>query len=345
MLAAVALLVAQAGCGADGETPETPPTVTGCGFPDDLVADATAEGEVTLFAAVTDPALAKIAAHFEDVYDITVIYSRQAGGELIQSVEASLEAGVVPADTLILSDLSVVRQWSADGVLAELDIPNADQLIEGLRDEERFTWPFSFYTLGILYNSARIDEADVPASWAELAELPDDRLVAFANPATAGGALNVQHSLTEIMGADYIGRFADRSTLVTENSLSLDQFILTGEADFGVPALENQVLSQQAAGEPVAMVYPEEGIPAGALEVGALADSPNPNAGRLLAQWLLCSDYQDVAHELGFRPVLTGSPIPDGAEDLTSATLFPLDANAIAEQRQDVIDRFADALG
>lgn len=345
---AAAMVAGVAGCGNGDESADAPGaggTTDPCGFSAELVQAAQSEGQVTLFSTLSEDMIATIASKFEATYGISVNSSRHTGGDLIQIVNTAFEARNVPADVLQLSELSAVGGWTAEGRLTELEIPNLNDVNEGLRDPSRASWPFAFTTYGILYNSARLDEGDLPQSWDALVNDLGDRVIVMASPATAGGALSLQYGLGKIMGEDYIARFADKGVLVTESSLSLDQFILTGEADFALPALESQVLNVQQAGEPLAMVYPEEGVPAATLEVAALADSSSPSAGQLLAQWMLCEDFQEGAHELGFRPVLGGLPIPDGAADLTGRNVVAVDVSDLAETREAVISRFNDAVG
>jgi iron(III) transport system substrate-binding protein len=316
-----------------------------CGFDQALVDAAQEEGEVIYFGPSSEEIGADVAARFEEAYGISVTYTRMVTADLIQAIDASVEAGAVSADTVSLADPSGFISWTEDGTIVPLDIPNADELVEGLRDPERHSVPMSYSVIGFMYNEERIDAADVPQSWAELQSELGDRVIAFSDPAVSGAALTTQAVLADLMGEDYISGFADAETLTSDSSLTLNQFLLTGEADFGVPGQEHEVLRARSAGEPLAIVYPEEGLPSAGFEVAALANSPHPNAGQLMAQWFLCDDYQNAIGLNGIRPSISTAALPDGAADLTGKQLITADAKTLVETRQQVIDRFVAATG
>ena len=135
---------------------------------------ASAKGEkVTLYVynwgqyiAEGDDDSMDIIAAFEEAYpNIKVKYSTYDSNE---SMYAKLSNGGITVDVIIPSDYMVGRMRQ-EGMLLELNydnIPNAQYIDESFRNtsydpENKYSIPYTWGTVGIIYNTKYVDEADV----------------------------------------------------------------------------------------------------------------------------------------------------------------------------------------
>ena len=107
-----------------------------------------------------------IIAAFEEAYPhIDVNYSEYASNEELYS---KLSTGGLTVDVIIPSDYMIARMINED-MLLELDfdnIPNYANVIETYKNqaydpENKYSVPYTWGTVGIIYNSTMVDEADV----------------------------------------------------------------------------------------------------------------------------------------------------------------------------------------
>ena len=107
-----------------------------------------------------------IIAAFEERYPhIDVNYSEYASNEELYS---KLSTGGLTVDVIIPSDYMIARMIK-ENMLLELDfnhIPNYENVVETYKDqpydpENRYSVPYTWGTVGIIYNSTMVDEADV----------------------------------------------------------------------------------------------------------------------------------------------------------------------------------------
>lgn len=319
---------------AGGEGDET------CGADPGLVAAAQEEGEVVLFGGGhTREGGEAVAEMFEDAYGISVTVNRQPSGDVIQQVEASLEAGAVVADVVSLADVSTFIRWDEEGIITDAEVPNVDQLIDGIVDPSRASLPYAVSPLGIVYNSARTDPSEAPTSWAEFSDL-GGKVLAHANPSTSGTALSFMYMAAKAAGDAYYDGFKGQDILITDSALALNQLVLTGEADYGAPAIEAEVARAKANGEPLEIIYPSEGVPVFSSELAALTEAPHPNAAKLLVQYHLCEEYQENVAELGGRPALVGVASPEGLPDMADWTIVTVDVNELGTRRDALVQQF-----
>jgi len=133
-----------------------------------------------------------IIAEFEKAYPhINVNYSTYDSNEIMYS---KLAAGGVSVDVIIPSDYMIARMRQ-EGMLQELDfsnIPNYQYIDEAFKNtaydpENKYSVPYTWGTVGILYNTKYVDEADV-TGWELLwNEKYDDKILMFDNSRDAFG--------------------------------------------------------------------------------------------------------------------------------------------------------------
>lgn len=315
------------------------------GISAELIADAQAEGGVVLYAGGhTRPSLDLLAERMQELFGVQVTFTREDSGAIANSVSAELASGSLNADVVSLTDAATMQDWADQGVITDADVPNLDDVTEGLDDAASPQVPYSLVPLGIMYNSAQTDPDELPSTWEELAT-GDFGTIVTSDPGASGTALSYYTMLDELYGPEWLENLAQRQPIVTDSSLALAQLVLTGEADLGIPAIESAVLSAAEEGEPLDIAYMEDGVPVFATEVAALTDAPHPSAARLLMQYHLSEDFQAALVDQGGRSVLTEAAQPPNAADLSEATLLSTTLQDVQTRGPDVVAAFAELFG
>ena len=164
LTAASALL---SGCGASGNT--------GTSGTDSAASGSADGGELYVYnwGEYIDE---DVISQFEDETGITVVYDLFETNEEMYPV---IEAGAVNYDVVCPSDYMIQKMREND-LLAELNfdnIPNIDQIdpaymemSQAFDPENKYSVPYCWGTVGILYNTKLLDEFGVPAptKWADL---------------------------------------------------------------------------------------------------------------------------------------------------------------------------------
>ena len=164
LTAASALL---SGCGASGNT--------GTSGTDSAASGSADSGELYVYnwGEYIDE---DVISQFEDETGITVVYDLFETNEEMYPV---IEAGAVNYDVVCPSDYMIQKMREND-LLAELNfdnIPNIDQIdpaymemSQAFDPENKYSVPYCWGTVGILYNTKLLDELGVPAptKWADL---------------------------------------------------------------------------------------------------------------------------------------------------------------------------------
>ena len=139
----------------------------------------------------SDDSLDVIAAFEERYPHIKVNYSTYDSNEVMYT---KLAGGGITVDVIIPSDYMIARMIE-EGMLLELNydnIPNYQYIAEEFRGmaydpEEKYTVPYAWGTVGIIYNTQYVDEADVTGWELMWNEKYDDKILMFDNSREAFG--------------------------------------------------------------------------------------------------------------------------------------------------------------
>lgn len=342
-LTAVVVAACGNGTSTDGGSAGEGGEVEISGISQELIEAAQAEGQVTLYAGGhQQETVERIQRNMRDLFGIEVTYNREEAGAIANALAAELASGTVNADVVSLTDTATMTAWAEDGVLAEAELPNADDIIDGLDDPSTPQVPYSTVPLGLMYNSANTDADSLPTTWEELAAEGEGTIVT-GDPNSSGTAQAFYTMVDKLYGDEFIDQLAQREVIVTDSVLALAQLVLTGEADIGVPAIESAVIAAADQGEPLEITFMEDGVPTFNSDIAVLADAPHPNAAKLLVQYHLSPEFQEELTENGGRTVLQDGPQPADAADLSDATLLSVTLEEITGRGQEVSARFAQA--
>lgn len=139
----------------------------------------------------SDDSLDVIAAFEEEYPWIDVNYSTFDSNEVMYTKIAN---GGITVDLIIPSDYMIARMIE-EGMLLELNydnIPNYQYIADEFRGmaydpEEKYTVPYAWGTVGIIYNTQYVDEADVTGWELMWNEKYDDKILMFDNSRDAFG--------------------------------------------------------------------------------------------------------------------------------------------------------------
>jgi iron(III) transport system substrate-binding protein len=291
------------------------------GISEELIKSAQEEGTVAVYGAGhTQESFELLQKMIQDRFGINLTYITGNSTELANAIDAQIASGKVDADIVSTTDASIMRRWAEEGKITDGGVTNLDDLLDGIDDPADPQVPFTIMPLGIMYNTANTTVDDLPSTWKEVSTGDFGKIVT-ADPNSSGTSLAFYSMMNDLYGPEWIADLSNRDTIVSESVSALPQLVLTGEADLGFPAAEAEVLAAARGGEPLAIAYPDDGVPTTAFEVAKLTDAPHPNAATLVLRYHVSEEFQTaLAEVVGARSVLKGVAPPDSAEDIAELT-------------------------
>ena len=337
MLAALAL-PALAACGSD-PTPTPQPTPTSApqatptpapqlSLEEQLYEDAKATngGEISwVFPTRAAQAEQVIAAFESDYPGLKVIHTQKSTSEVTEGLLLEHQAGNVTAD---IADPGRDSRLLDRGIFSNsTDIFDDLGIDEGARYADGLATLYVPLAHGVMYNTDRVTGGDVPQTYEDLLDpkwkddlVLEDRLKGFiylTDLEDYGG--RYENLWPEAEVADYLTKLAEQNPKILHGNTAVSNDVASGESaispDVNVASIGNAIIQDHPV--ELAPVTPN------AIEqwlVGAVADGPNPQGGRLFLRWMMNPD-QGIPVRISVQPGTTldpnlGDPIGDRAAAL-----------------------------
>ena len=233
-------------------------------------------------------------------FDVQLVSA--GGGELIKRLRA--ESARPLADVVVSTGGDVVDS-NAD-LFTAYTVKDAARINPKYKISNNWT-AFSVTIPTVLaVNTKLVPEADIPGTWAQLADPKWKGKVAFAGADKSSSALTqmlqIIHNEGEQKGWE---RFAAmmNNFVITGNSTAVIRGTAQGEYAMCL-TLEDNAQRFIDGGSPIRIVYPKEGINASADAMALVAKGPNPAAGKAVLDYLATAEGQAVMVKAsGRRPI------------------------------------------
>jgi iron(III) transport system substrate-binding protein len=155
----------------------------------------------------------------------------------------------------------------------------------------------------LAFNTKKIKPADLPKSWEDVANPKFKGLVALDDPMRAGPLSSMLAALKTQWKDDarfnnFLKGLKALGVPVHKSTSAMFRLVISGEYPICMPALLHDVIEEMHKGTPVGYVKtnPPVLFPR---QAGIYAKSPNPNAAKLFAEWLISEEGQKTIDSVG----------------------------------------------
>ena len=276
------------------------------------VSVAMAEGTVTVYMPSPAGLANKLAADFEAKTGIEVRTFQGTTGEILARLETERENPV--ADVVILASWSDGLSMKESGQIESYVPADADKVVPGWIDEYSMLFGYSASAVGVIYNTLIYPE--LSADWAELADSQYQNDIAIPDPELSGACKDFVAGYVNKFGWDTFEALAANGMVVPgANRAALDA-VTTGEVGILLAGVDYNAYSSMAAGEPIAIYYPESGTVVNPRPAMIMKTAPEMENAKLFIDYLFSEDAQKMVADAYLLP---------GRTDITNTNRSTLD--------------------
>jgi iron(III) transport system substrate-binding protein len=333
LLAAATVLLA---VGARAAPPEASPVTP------DLVQAATKEGRISWYTALDLAIAERVARAFEAKYPGLSVQVQRSGAERnFQRLAQEYASNVHAADTIDSSDAAHFIVWKRQGWLAPY-VPEdvARHLPERSRDADGAYAVWRATLCIIAYNTKLVAAADAPQSFADLLDPKWAGKMVKAHPGYSGTILTATFQMARDLGWPYFEKLSKQRVLQVQSAVDPPKKLAAGERPIMADGTEASLTFQQDAGQPVAPIYPREGVPFITGGSAVLKDAPHPNAARLFHSFLFGVEAQQVIVDAGYRSLHDQVKERPGRTPLSQLKLMVDDPAGVEAQAEEIKKRY-----
>jgi iron(III) transport system substrate-binding protein len=266
----------------------------------DLMAAAKREGTVVWYTSVDAKTLSGVVQRFEQSHPGISLQTLQISSNLIPArIITEQRGGKFNAD-VTNGDIIPMSQLAAADALQPYRPAEPNRLVAGALDAHALWTTLYFDTTVIAWNPKKLaaDGLKPPATLADLAKPEWNGKIGLDST-----AYNWYQGLTEIdpHAQDLVKKLVANHPLITEGHTNTVTQLENGEFDVTPTAYGYLADKDHRAGLAVDFINPRP-LLVGLTPVGLVKNAPHPNAARVLLDWLLSKDGQQVLVELSGRP-------------------------------------------
>jgi iron(III) transport system substrate-binding protein len=313
-----------------------------------LAADATdleaakKEGKVSWYTSTPIETANRIAKLFEEKTGVKVEMFRSGGTAILRRFMQEHEAKRIAADVLTTSDPAASNQLAEKGVFVAFKPEGFDKLPEDAKDADGRWIAQRLNMMTIFVRTDKVAEADRPKTWSDLTNAKYKGQLVTTDPSFTSLQLSVVGMLSQKLGWDFYEKLRANDMMIVQGNQQVSDNLKRGERLIAAGALDSYAADDRKDGHPIATIYPTEGTFVIPSPTAVVKDSPNPNAAKLFAAFMITPEVQKLFPEDGGYAARSDVAPPAGSPDLASLKTIHVDYKQIEKQAGSIKKKFSE---
>jgi iron(III) transport system substrate-binding protein len=303
------------------------------------------EGKVVWYSSLGLSVAQKICDTFtKKNLGITCELNRDGSERIFQKIMQEASANLAIADVVHTSDISHFLDFKSKNMLTRHVPAGGERFRAEFRDKDALYTVLrgTPYVIGI--NTQKVSKAEAPRRWKDLLDPRWKGKLVQAHPGYSGVVLTGITGLVGALGWDYFAALAKNNPLIVQSAEDPPMKIAGGEAWVGATG-EYNLYRTLKKGNPVEIVFPEEGVPFVSSANAILAKAPHPNAARVFTDWLFSKEAQQILVDDGLYVPNEEVSYPKDKRPLKDLKLLPAEAEEIMKKNEEIKTRFRELFG
>jgi len=210
--------------------------------------------------------------------------------------------------------------------------------------ESGYYYPTTASLQILVHQTGLLSSADVPKRCTDLYDPRFKHRVAIAHPAFSGFFGQWVLAMRRQYGWAFFEKLASNDPRIGRSGNDPISMLNARECVVGTgPASTATVTARR--GNPIGIVYPEDGTVLCVGPSAIVASAPHPNAAKLFLEWLLSPEYAAASREWALEPVRADAePLP-GMKRVGDIKTLTVSAAEIARELPGAIEQWRDTFG
>ena len=303
-------------------------------------AKAKAEGKVIWYTSTPIEQGQKIADAFQKETGIKVEMFRSGGSAILRRFQQEMDAGRVAVDVLTHSEPPAAKALGKKGLFVAFKPKNFDKVPDAAKDP---TGLFVGQRLNMMTHYLRSDKvaaADEPKSWDDLTDAKYKGKLVMSDPSFTSLQVSVVGTLSKARGWGFYEKLRANDVMIVQGNQQVSDMLKRGERLIAVGALDSYAADLMKAGHQIKTLDPADGVFVIPSPTSVVKGSPNPNAAKLFAEFMIGDVAQAIFPADGGYSARTDIAPPQGSPDLNSLKILVVYDDYIEKETGRIKRRF-----
>jgi iron(III) transport system substrate-binding protein len=286
----------------------------------------------------------RLARNFEQKFPGVAVRVERSGAERIYTrIAQEYASNIHSVDVVNTADQAHCIVWNRNGWLAPyLPEDVAKHFDKAYYDPDALHVTTRILVSPIAYNTNLVKSEEAPKSFADLLDPKWTGKITKAHPAYSGTIMNATFQIARDLGWEYLEKLAKQRVLQVQSATDTPKKIALGERAIMADGAGYLVIRNKESGQPVEIVYPEEGTPLATGPSAVFKAAPNPNAARLFQNWMHSREAQQVLVDWARQYSPHGQTVEKpGIRKLSEIKLMKEDPEGVEKTADEIKRRYA----
>lgn len=304
------------------------------------MAAAKKEGTVSWYTSTPIEAAQKIAKMFEEQTGIKVQLFRSGGSAVVRRFQQEAEAGRMNADVLTTSDPAATEAMVKKDYFVAFRPKNFDKVPAEAKHPEGYYIAQRLNALGIEVRTDKVAPADLPRTWTDLTHPKYKGKMVMPDPSFTALQLMAVGTLSRKYGWEFYQKLKANDIMIVQGHQQVADTLKRGERVIAAESLDSYTYDDRKAGHPVQTIFPADGAFGIPSPTAVVKGSPNPNAAKAFAEFMISDAVQQMFPEEGIYAARSDIKPPAGNPPLSAIKLIPVDYDYIEKETQNIKQKF-----
>ncbi len=304
------------------------------------VAKAKAEGKVVWYTSTPIEQAQKVADAFQKQHGIKVEMFRSGGSAILRRFQQEMDAGRVAVDVLTHSDPAAANAMGRKNLFVAFKPKNFDKIPDAAKDKNGLYVAQRLNMMTHYLRSDKVAAADEPKTWDDLLGPKYKGKLVMTDPSFTSLQVSVVGMMSKTKGWGFYEKLRTNDVMIVQGNQQVSDMLKRGERLIAVGALDSYAADLRTEGHPIKTLYPSDGVFVIASPTSVVRGSPNPNAAKLFAEFMIGDEAQKIFPADGGYSARLDIPPPKGSPDLKTLTIIAVDDDYIEKETSRLKKRF-----
>jgi iron(III) transport system substrate-binding protein len=304
------------------------------------VAKAKAEGKVVWYTSTPIEQGQKIADAFQKETGIKVEMFRSGGSAILRRFQQEADAGRIAADVLTHSEPAAANALGKKGLFVAFKPKNFDKVPDAAKDANGLFVGQRLNMMTHYLRSDKVAAADEPKTWDDLTNAKYKGKLVMTDPSFTSLQVSVVGTTAKARGWGFYEKLKGNDVMIVQGNQQVSDMLKRGERLIAVGALDSYAADLKKEGHPIKTLYPSDGVFVIPSPTSVVKGSPNPNAAKLFAEFMIGDTAQKIFPADGGYSVRVDIAAPAGSPDLKNLKIIAVDDDYIEKETSRIKRRF-----
>ncbi|WP_426955757.1 ABC transporter substrate-binding protein [Muricoccus radiodurans] len=308
------------------------------------------EGEITWYTGQlqAEPSEAVGRAFSERYPGVKCNVVRSTSQVAFQRLSQDGRARTAQCDVFSSTDTSHLTFLKREGRLMPYKPVNAAGMVRAAQDAADRDGHFQVTYLALYMMARRADrvtEAEAPKSWRDLTDAKWRDKLAVGHPGFSGAIGVWAIMMRRLYGEGFFRGLERNKPQIGRSAGDPVTTLNAGERVIGVAIPSAATLYSASRGNPLTLIYPEDGTVISSAPSGAIVNAPHPNAARLFMEFMTGPAYSAATRPFYAESLRPEVPPPEGSRPLNDIRLIAPTAEQVEAEIGEVKELWRDTFG